>query len=29
MRQFLLERMGELKRLAESAEWVEFLPPTT
>ena len=27
MRRFLLARMHELKTIAESAEWVEFVPP--
>jgi ligand-binding SRPBCC domain-containing protein len=27
MRRFLLARMRELKRLAESTEWAEFVPP--
>jgi len=29
MRRFLRARMHELKRLAESSEWVEFVPPST
>lgn len=29
MRRFLLRRMRELKTLAESAEWIAFVPPTT
>ena len=29
MRRFLRARMHELKRLAESSKWVEFVPPST
>ena len=29
MRRFLLRRMRELKALAESERWVEFVPPAT